>query len=107
MLFPRNISRSHDLNRLNNWRAEMRKEQVRAAGIVLLTMALPCLSHAALYDRGHGLIYDSVLNITWVQDAGLAGSPMHWNDAEAWVGGLTFDGISGWRLPTLTPVAGG
>src|SRR5215510_7818060 len=85
----------------------MNKRRVSSSAAILLTAALPCLSYAALYDRGGGLIYDSVLNITWLQDASLAGSPMHWNDAEAWVSGLTYDGIGGWRLPTLTPVAGG
>ena len=27
---------------------------------------------AALYDRGNGLIYDDVLDITWLQDANYA-----------------------------------
>jgi len=32
-------------------------------------LAFTGISHAALYDRGSGLIYDDVLNITWLQDA--------------------------------------
>jgi hypothetical protein len=37
-----------------------------------LILALP--AQAALIDRGGGLIYDDVLNITWLQDANLAAS---------------------------------
>jgi len=37
-----------------------------------LTALLICSpSHAALYDRGDGLIYDDVLNTTWSQDTNL------------------------------------
>ena len=32
-------------------------------------LALPVTLKAALYDRGNGLIYDDVLNVTWLQDA--------------------------------------
>jgi hypothetical protein len=28
-------------------------------------------TQAALYDRGNGLIYDDVLNVTWLEDAKL------------------------------------
>jgi len=28
--------------------------------------------YAELYDRGNGLIYDDVLNVTWLQDANYA-----------------------------------
>jgi len=34
-----------------------------------LTLALP--TQAALFDRGNGLIYDNVLNVTWTSDANL------------------------------------
>src|SRR5215831_2067745 len=94
--------------------AEMSKEKLSSAGIALLALALPCLSYAALYDRGQGLIYDSVLNITWLQDAQYAQTSGYdsdgiftWADAETWVNQLNYLSITGWRLPTLTPVAGG
>src|SRR5262252_9804231 len=92
----------------------MRKEKLSSAGIALLTLVLPCMCYAALYDRGNGLIYDSVLNITWLQDAQYAQTSGYdsdgifdWADAETWVHQLNYMGITGWRLPTLTPVAGG
>ncbi len=63
--------------------------------------------------------YDSVLNITWLADANVgAGSSfdngsspvdgsMTWNNAMNWVASLDFNGINGWRLPTLSSVTGG
>ena len=41
---------------------------------IILVSATLCSSltiQAALIDRGNGLIYDDVLDITWLQDAGL------------------------------------
>ena len=56
---------------------------------------------ATLHDRGSGLIYDDVLNITWLQNANLAGTLLNWADANAWASGLVFDGLSGWRLARI------
>src|SRR6188474_1855315 len=66
---------------------------------------------AALIDRGNGLIYDTVLNITWIQDVGLSstqGGPgiFNWHGANAWAEQLVFGGYDDWRLPTLTPING-
>ncbi|HSB97069.1 MAG TPA: VPLPA-CTERM sorting domain-containing protein [Spongiibacteraceae bacterium] len=62
-------------------------------------------THAALYDRGNGMIYDSSLNITWLQDASYAkttgvdlGLGMSWADSTAWVQNLVYGGFSDWRL---------
>ncbi len=78
-------------------------------------------AQAALYDRGNGLIYDDVLNITWQQDANLAASnpfgvsginadgTMDWLTANAWIAAMNaagYLGYSDWRLPILTPVNG-
>jgi len=64
-------------------------------------------SQRPLIDRGFGLIYDVERDITWMQDANYAKtvgrSPdgqLTWNDAQHWVAGLNYRGISGWRLPT-------
>ena len=79
-------------------------------------------SHAALYDRGNGLIYDDVLDITWMQDANYAqtsgyaaanavinesygsfsifpGGQMGWDAAKTWVEQLNYGGYDDWRLP--------
>ncbi len=59
-----------------------------------------------LIDRGFGLLYDVERNITWLQDANhartigrTADGQMTWNGATAWVTGLSYRGITGWRLP--------
>lgn len=65
-----------------------------AAGLFLSINA-----EAILIDRGGGLIYDDVLDITWLQDAGLGGNGT-WNDAMTWADTLVFGGFDDWRLPT-------
>ena len=64
-------------------------------------------SHAALYDRGNGLIYDDVLNITWMQDANYAQTSgydanghMEWETANTWADQLSYGGYDDWRLPS-------
>ena len=70
---------------------------------------------AALYDRGNGLIYDAVLDITWLQDGkfsrtrfiesdgtdGFRYGEATWEDAVAWTEGLVHLGYDDWRLPSL------
>lgn len=84
--------------------------------VALLAGLLVCAgtARAELIDRGGGLIYDTVLNVTWMQDARYAttsgasapGSGMNWFDAKAWVTDLEFyDSVRGvtwtdWRLPS-------
>jgi hypothetical protein len=38
-----------------------------------VVLAVPGVASAALVNRGGGLIYDSTLNIIWLQDANYAG----------------------------------
>ena len=95
------------------------KTWVAAAAIVALTGA----AHAALIDRGGGMIYDTTRNITWLANmnyaftsgyaatnVGGAGSNeiaadgrMGWDAAVAWAGQLVYGGFDDWRLPTLNP----
>ncbi len=63
--------------------------------------------HAALHDRGDGLIYDDVLNITWLADANYAQTSGYDSDgqmtfvaANTWAAGLSYGGHDNWRLPT-------
>lgn len=84
------------------------------AGVGLLASGA---AQATLYDRGGGLIYDDVLNITWLQDANYAKSSgydyngwMTWDAARTWADTLSyFDSArnvtwSDWRLPTVNPI---
>jgi hypothetical protein len=88
-----------------------------AAASALITVV--GVAQAALLDRGGGLIYDDVLNITWLQDAssaatntfGLSGisseGTMSWNTAKSWVQAMNatqYLGYSDWRLPIVKPI---
>ncbi len=72
-----------------------------------LGLCLPALSQAALYDRGNGMLYDDVLDITWLQDANYAWTSgatadgrMHWEEARNWTENLEYGGYQDWRLPS-------
>ena len=97
----------------------MKKVAAALATAGLLTSGV---AQAALNDRGGGLLYDDVLNVTWLQNANYgAGSSydnglsntdgrMTWASATAWVDNLSFhDSVrninySDWRLAANTPV---
>ncbi|MFH1869378.1 MAG: PEP-CTERM sorting domain-containing protein [Pseudomonadota bacterium] len=74
-------------------------------------------TQAALHDRGGGLLYDDVLNVTWLQDANYAKTSgydadgrMNWNAANTWAADLVYhDSVRNvdygdWRLAASTPV---
>ena len=92
---------------------------------LILVMALVIIlgfspaASAALFDRSGGLIYDDVLDITWLQDAKYAmtseydaDGSMTWDDAVTWAGDLEYyDSVrdvtwNDWRLPRVLPVNG-
>lgn len=79
-------------------------------------------AQAGLIDRGGGLLYDDVLNVTWLQDANYAetmsyttpegrnvgeNGMMNWSEAKTWASTLVYHDTvrnldySGWRLPTM------
>jgi hypothetical protein len=77
--------------------------------IVTLLIGLSLPAHALLIDRGTGMIYDTELGITWLQDANYARTSgydddglMNWFDATDWAANLEYGGLSNWRLP-FTP----
>ncbi len=93
-----------------------------AAALALLAPG----AHAELIDRGNGLIYDTVMNITWMSDFNYAQtsgySPddgrMTRDEALEWAAQLVYGGFDDWRLPaanyadtncshTTTPISGG
>lgn len=66
---------------------------------------------AALFDRGGGLLYDNVLNVTWLQDANFAKTSgydadgrMTWSAANTWAANLVYGGFDDWRLARNSPV---
>jgi len=77
-------------------------------GVVLIA-ALP--AEAYLYDRGNGMIYDDVLDITWLQDANYAYTSgyqlanegrMTWDQSMTWAAQLEYGGFDDWMLPDLS-----
>jgi hypothetical protein len=79
-------------------------------------------AQATLVDRGGGLLYDTVLNVTWLQDANYARTTnyaganvfgaMNWGTAVQWADELNYvDTVRGtvwsdWRLPQVRPING-
>ena len=92
--------------------------------ILIFMLGLPAVAQATLISRLAGqAYYDDVLDITWLQNANLAGTEtfgvagisggrMNWNTANLWItamnadGGTGYLGINNWRLPTVSPVNG-
>ena len=69
--------------------------------VLAITFGLTVTTYATLIDRGRGLIYDTDLNIIWLQDAGMGGIK-NWFDAMTWAANLVYGGYDDWRLP-ITP----
>ena len=85
----------------------------------IATIALTASASAELIDRGSGLIYDTVLNVTWLQDADYAKTSgynatgrMIYKEAQALAANLQYHDtvrgttLTGWRLPKTGPVNG-
>lgn len=84
----------------------MKRAYALLASLALL-WGLPVSTHATLIDRGGGMIYDTDLNITWLQDANYAktsgydaNGTMTWYEAMTWASNLIYGGYDNWRLPT-------
>lgn len=76
--------------------------------IFVASCGLGVSAHAGLIDRGNGLIYDDVLDITWLKDVNYARTSgyhdtgnMSWGESVAWADSLEYGGFDDWRLPSL------
>jgi hypothetical protein len=67
--------------------------------VIIFTCIFITPAKAELYDRGGGLIYDNILDITWLQNANYSGNTMTWIEANDWAEMLIFQGYDDWRLP--------
>jgi len=98
---------------------------MRTTGVIAAAVGFTCLilaapAQAALHGRNldndpatFEAYYDDVLDITWLADANYARTSgrdgdgmMTWPTATAWVEGLDYFGVTGWRLPALAPLDG-
>ena len=75
--------------------------------LAAITVVLSGQTQAALHDRGNGMIYDDVLNVTWLQDLNYAQTSgydadglMTWAEAMTWTSQLNYQGFTTWRLPS-------
>lgn len=79
---------------------------IRSLVLVFVILALFTFgsAHAALINNGNGFIYDNYLNITWYDYTynPSASGGYSWDQAKAWVAGLTVGGVSGWQLPAAS-----
>jgi hypothetical protein len=73
----------------------------------LLLLGSLTTANATMIDRGNGLIYDTILNVTWLWDANYAKTAEYQSDglmtyAEAsyFANNLVYKGFSDWRLPS-------
>jgi hypothetical protein len=79
-------------------------KKIALAALAVAMSLVPTPSHAELIDNGNGLIYDTVLDITWAQEPAV--TPMTWDDAKSYAAELRLGGVGGWRLPYISVVGG-
>jgi hypothetical protein len=83
------------------------KKQFLGKAITLIaasSMLVSLSSQAGLIDRGNGMIYDDVLDVTWLQDADYAKTSgfdadglINWNTASSWASSVVYGGFDDWR----------
>jgi len=85
-----------------------KRKNITVLTLMLTVLAWTFLAQGSLIDRGGGLLYDSDLDITILQDANYAFTSgydadglMDWNGAMTWADTLTYGGYDDWRLPTM------
>ncbi len=70
---------------------------------ILLLFSATTQVNANLVQRSPNFIYDTDLNITWMQNANVS-DLMTWQQAKTWADNLDFGGYSDWRLPGFSDV---
>lgn len=94
----------------------MKNILLRVAAVLSFCLLLTINCQAALIDRGSGLIYDDVLDVTWLQDVSYVqnyyshdSGRVDWETAKSWVSDLSYTDTvrntvwDDWRLPEINP----
>ena len=68
--------------------------------VVFVVLLFSSLARATLIDRGNGLIYDTVNDISWIKDADVSGSDT-WDNQVSWAAGFSLAGFDDFRLASL------
>jgi hypothetical protein len=85
----------------------MFKQMKFAARVLVGSVLCVGAANATLIDRGGGLIYDDVLDITWMQNANMPGGVLQHGQAREFASSLEYyDSVRGvvwddWRLPKM------
>lgn len=76
-----------------------------AFGLLTTAFIMSSQASASLIVRDGGMVYDDVLDITWLQDADYgrtsgyySGKGMTWDESNTWAENLVFGGYDDWRL---------
>jgi hypothetical protein len=103
--FPRKLDRRNNMKKLSLLSVTMT--------LVFTAFAITNSAKAELINRGGGLIYDTDINVTWLQDANYAKTSDYDTDGDmlysqanafiAYLNSISFLGYSNWRLPKADP----
>jgi len=77
---------------------------MKSAAFILFGFLITSAAQATLIDRGNGLVYDDVNNISWIKDADVSGL-VTWSDQVAWADGFSLAGFDDFRAPTIAELA--
>ena len=79
--------------------------------LVIVLVMVSTAANATLINRGNGLVYDTINNLTWTQNASISENPINPGntrdlpDSLAWVFDLNYAGIGNWQLPDIGQLA--
>lgn len=78
-----------------------------AATFATVALTAPTPATAALVDRGGGLVYDTVNDITWLAAPALLPGQLEWADGVLYGAAFEYAGGTNWRTPTSSFIDAG
>jgi hypothetical protein len=87
----------------------MKKHFIRTSYIAAVLLLTSGVVESALIERGPNLVYDDVLDITWLRNANLyetleptTGGTGVWGAVVTWADNLVYEGYDDWRLASAS-----